>query len=409
MKRIILSITSIIICIALCFTMTSCNAGVTAAPRSISLVLGAHKYFPAITLSSQNIYKLINQAAYSYGDCSVIIVDGDPYMNADYHFEKPEKSIDDAKRKQIAKQNTEQIIVESQQAFARTEEIDTLAAITKSAACLRSADNEEKTMLVYDSGFSTKGLLNFAESNLINANVEKLADRLNELHAIPDLNGIHVIWAGMGEVCGEQNRLTENYKHKLQNIWSAVIEAGGGEITLDESGISSEEVITSLPDCSTIPVIIDNIDVNTITDLEKSAENKVFENPIKLDNDTVKFVGDSNEFIDPDAAQKELKPIADYLSVHTGTSIVIAGTTASAGDEEDCINLSKERADACKNLLIEFGVNENRILCIGLGKSDNCFHVDDLDEHGNLIEPYASQNRAVYIFDAASRTAELFR
>ena len=52
------------------------------------------------------------------------------------------------------------------------------------------------------------------------------------------------------------------------------------------------------------------------------------------------------------------------------------------------------------------GANASQIECIGLGSSENCFHIDDLDSNGELIEEYAKLNRAIYIFAADSDVAK---
>lgn len=402
MKQAIKKLMPILLVVVICISLAACSSqGINGSnsndPIAVSLVIGTHKYFPSISLSSKKIYNELYAMAYSYGDCSVIVVDGDPYLSGNYSVEKPDKSIDDAKRRQIAKQNTAQIILESQQAVAKTEEFDTLTAITKSAGCLRSVDYNQLNMLIYDSGFSTTGLLNFAASNMIDSDVDMLVEQLEELHAIPDLSGINILWVGLGEVCGEQSKLTSEYKYKLKNIWSSIIAAGGGVVSFDESAISPDTSENHLPDVSIVPVIEKALNVEEVL-----AVDNTLSQPIKFDNETVKFVGDSDEFIDKSAAISALTPIAEYLKANTSVSITIAGTTASAGSEQGCINLSLKRAIACKALLLEMGVADSQITCAGLGRSQNCFRVNDLDSNGNLVEPYASQNRAVFIFDSTS-------
>ena len=52
------------------------------------------------------------------------------------------------------------------------------------------------------------------------------------------------------------------------------------------------------------------------------------------------------------------------------------------------------------------GVNESQIKTIGLGRKKCFLRINDLDASGKLIENLASQNRAVYIFDANSNDAK---
>ena len=398
MKKIISAVLVIFLCASLFCGCTYKSA--QKDTQAISLVLGVHKYYPSLNLNSKVVYDEIYDTCYGYGALSVILVDGSPYLYGDYKFTPPEgKSIDTAKRRQIAKQNTEQIIAESSMALAKTPEIDTLKSITMAADSLKSKGISNMTIVVLDSGLSTTGLLNFARENLINVDPTDIVMRLQELHAIPDLNGIHVLWTGIGEVAGEQSRLTESYRYKLLNIWKSIIEAGGGTVDFDKSPLSRETTLTNLPDCSTIPIIEDSLNL-VGADLS---------NPIRFDENTsVKFYPDKAEFIDPVAAKEELIPIADYLRSNPGVSILIVGTTATSGSEEYRNNLSNMRAEACKSLLNSLGVS-NAITTLGIGSKPCSLHADDLNYDGSLNERIAPQNRAVYIMDANSTTANEVR
>lgn len=391
MKRILSFILTVIFVAALFTGCTTKNS----RKQATSLVLGNHQNFPEINLNAQDIYNNIYNTSYSYGNVTVIIVDGEPYLFADYKFNAPDKNIDNTKRKQIAKENTEQIISECKNAIAKTPEIDTLKAITMSANSLSSKTADESYILVYDSGFSTTGLLNFAKENLINVPPESIVTRLKELNAIPNLNGINVIWTGCGEVSGSQTKLTENYKHNLKAIWTAIIEAGGGNLIIYDNPLSDSSSTDSLPYCSTIPIVQDSLGL-------VGAD---FSNPVKFDeNSSVKFIPDSATFIDPDAAHRELTPIAQNL-MSNNISVLIIGTTATSGNDEYKKQLSYKRANACKQALIDLGINENRISTVGIGSKSCSLHVNDLKSDGTLDERVAPMNRAVYIVSNNSSIA----
>lgn len=368
----------------------------TPNTRATALVLGAHQNFPEINLNAQDIYNNIYDTSYSYGAVSVVVVDGEPYLFADYKFTAPDKNIDNSKRKQIAKENTEQIIFESKKAIAKTPEFDTLKALIMAANSLNTKGVTNSYMLMYDSGFSTTGLLNFSKENLINVAPEDIVSRLQELHAIPNLSGINVLWTGCGEVSGLQTKLTENYKHKLKAIWTAIIEAGGGCLTMYDNPLSSNSLDSSLPHCSVIPIIQDSLEL-------KGAD---LSNPIKFDeNSSVKFIPDSATFIDSNAAMTELEPIAEYLKSNPEITVLVIGTTATSGSEEYKTDLSYRRANACKDALINLGVNTSNIQILGIGSSSCSLHANDLNADGSLNEKIAPLNRAVYIVNVSSSTA----
>lgn len=393
MKRKNFVLAIMLVLVVLMITLTGCGSNNAESSIAVSLVLGNHEYFPKINLRAESVYQKIYDAAYSYGDCSIVVVDGNPYVAASYNITKPDANIDNAKRKQISKQNAEQIIADGSNACAKTSEIDTLSAIVASSALLKSSSAEVKEMLVYDSGFSTTGLLDFSSENLIDVEPSFIVERLSELHALPELTGIKVIWTGLGEVCDEQDELSFTYKYKLKNIWKEVIVTAGGEVEFIDVPLSATPKGEELPSCKTIPIIQDSLELSG--DIAK---------PIKFGEDTIKFLGDQAVYVNAADAKKALEPIATFLKENATKRILIVGTTASAGKDASCLSLSLNRANACRNTLIEMGVNESQIETLGLGRKKCFLRVNDL-ENGRLIEALASQNRAVFIFDTDSSEA----
>ena len=357
--------------------------------QMVSLVLGVHKYFPKITLNSESIYNQVYDTCYSYGNCSAVVIDGKPFVAFDYNIEDTEKKIDETKRKQIAKQNTEQIISSITSISAKEPEIDTISAIKLSANTLNSSNKKgKKNMIIYDSGLSTKSILNFSKYNIIDIPVDEIVKELSKEYAIPDLAEIDEIrWVGLGETCGEQEELTDKYKHRLQEIWDAILKKGGAKkVVFEKTPVSNEENDMELPKCSTVPVIEDKINFK---------ESKISSITKYSDNTSVKFVADKADFIDEKAAAKELEPIIKYLKDNMEEKIYIFGMTATAPGGDNGIKLSKQRAEKCKSLLVRKGVNKNQLICKGLGQFDNSLRVRDTDENGNLIEKLAIKNRAV--------------
>lgn len=385
----------IAVVVAVTFILNGCTSDDSESSIAVSLVLGNHKYFPKINLRAESVYQKIYDAAYSYGDCSIVVVDGNPYVAASYNITKPEVNIDNAKRKQIAKQNSEQIIVDGSNAYAKTSEIDTLSAIVVSSALLKSSSANVKEMLVYDSGFSTTGLLDFSSESLINVEPEMIVERLSELHALPELKGIKIIWTGLGEVCDAQDELSSTYRHNLKNIWREIIITAGGEVEFIDVPLSATPKGKELPFCKTIPIIQDTLELSG--NIAK---------PIKLGEDTIKFLGDQAVYVDADEAKSALEPISLFLKENKDKRILIVGTTASVGKEASCLELSLDRAEACKKTLVEMGISDTQIETLGLGRKSCFLRVNDLNSNGELIEALAIQNRAVYIFDLDSAEAK---
>ena len=256
--------------------LTGCGTGGEATgaetPRNVAMVLSGHRYFPAVSLNSDAVYSEIYDACYTYGSFSAVVVDGDPFMACIYEISAPDANIDSTKRKQLAEGNAGQIISELSSQQGKTPEADTLTAVQMAASALRSSGNEsDKTMLICDSGLSTTAVLDFASRNLIEVPAENIVEQLEAIHELPDLTGIDVVWTGLGQTCGEQDDLTEDYKHNLRSIWEASLNAGGASsVDFDDSPLSSEEPAGDLPECSTVAVIENGLD-DTVAELPERA------------------------------------------------------------------------------------------------------------------------------------------
>lgn len=409
-KRIILA-TMCIVLAGITGSLTGCGSSVmgmgaseTAAaemsPQSVSLVLSGHRYFPAVSLNTEEIYSEIYNACFTYGDLSAVVVDGEPFVAADYHISPPKANVDSAKKKQIAADNTEQIIAELSDIAGETPEVDTLAAIQLSAKALQSTDEgNEKTMLIYDSGLSTKHLLNFASQNLIEEPAESIVAQLQAIHAIPNLKNMKIIWVGLGETCGEQQKLTSSFVYNLKYIWKSILTAGGAaSVTFDSSPVYSEETEKTLPECSTVPVVEDSLVLT---------ENSGLPDIIKWDESSdVRFKGDLAEFTDAETAREALCPVAEYLAANPEESIYIFGMTATITGGGAGIELANARAAACEKVLKEAGASEDQMTSVGLGQIANPLRINDVDEQGNQIEELAQKNRAVVIVKAENPLVE---
>ena len=379
------------------FALSGCskNNSSPTEPQNLALVLGNHQNFPKLSLTNQAIYSAIYDACYSYGKVTATVSDGTPYIAADYNISKPDAKIDNAKRKQIAKKNTEQIILECSTACAKTPEIDTLTAISKAADSINST-SESKTLLVFDSGLSTNGILNFASQNLFDASPELIVEQLREINAIPRVDGLNIIFTGLGQTCGKQKELPESYKAKLESIYTSILEEGGATVTIDREPLSNEENTADLPSCSVVPVVEDKLDISAaVPDV------------VKFDDEKISFVADKAEFINENEAYKALLPISELLKTNPNLKVLIVGSTATAGTVEGCRSLSLKRAEKVKQALLDTGVSSSQIQTYGAGQDSTPLRVNDII-NGQFVESEAKKNRAVYIINSDSDLADYF-
>lgn len=150
---------------------------------------------------------------------------------------------------------------------------------------------------------------------------------------------------------------------------------------------------------------------NTAT-VTMDEEPLVFETPFELNKTQVMFVANQATFIDEAAEKEALKPAADAILAHPEASILIAGTTATDGTQEGCVNLSNKRAEAVKNLLVSsFGVPENLIQTIGHGYAADPFvrgkdRIPEGDVNGKFVESEGAKNRRVIVLDVNDPIAQ---
>ena len=360
---------------------------------------GIRSNFPDLDTNAQGIYNKLLNVCTNYGSVSYAIVEGNPEQTDSIQIKKSEKHLSRTKIKENAKRYANSIFNSFSALRAKTPEVDTLQTIRLSANTLASSGYETKEMVIYDSGLCTTGLLSQLSGNVLATAPEIVVDKLEVLHALPELNGVSVTWVGLGCVSGEQQRIPDSYMYALKTLWTSIIERSGGQVTFDTTPVTGEEV-EGLPHVSVVEFPADDLGLGDTDGIKTSV--------IAFKEDTVKFLGDKADFIDPLAATAALEPVAEFLIANPDRKIIIAGTTAKVGSG-DGIELSNARAQAVRQVLISFGVQASQMECIGLGCTDNCLRVEGHNSDGSLNEEMAAQNRAIYIILSDSTTARNLR
>jgi len=141
---------------------------------------------------------------------------------------------------------------------------------------------------------------------------------------------------------------------------------------------------------------------------ETVPEEVVFEVPFELNETQVRFKAESDAFIDPVAVEEALAPVAEIILQFPEHPILLAGTTATDGEQAARVELSERRAAAVKKVLVEkFAVPEEQLLTIGLGfEADPFERGRDRDSNGRFIETEGAKNRRVIVMDAESPVAK---
>lgn len=386
----------LLLTLMLASVLTACGGNsAKEGPLNLAVVCCRRANIPTLSVSSSELTEAIMASTASYGSVCLIANDGAPYVAAGYNINNPDKNLSDSKRAEIARQQTAQILSVLDATVAKASESDTLSAISLAARSF-SEKVGSKELLIIDSGLSTCGYVDFTQ-NLLRADSKTVIDYLSENEALPNLAGVSVLWVGLGDVSYPQETLSAHDVNALRTIWQDILTASGAaSVTFSAELPSAARSEESLPFVTPIPVLqYDPIDISAC----------VLSQPVVLDEEKILFMPDSAELADPATATETLRPIADYLSKNPDIDILLAGTTATAGTDENCKRLSFTRAATIEHLLADMGVPNGQISAvIGLGY-DHEFHVPDIGADGKL-NGNAGANRSVILFDASSDAAQ---
>lgn len=304
------------------------------------------------------------------------------------------------------------IIAQLDAAEPDSDEVDIAAATALAVRKLRSeeAEGQDNILVYYGSGVSTSGLIDMTAVPVCDLDIETSAADLAETMNL-DLTGIRIVFYCCGDVAGtEQNSLSENEKKILKEFYSAWLTNMGAEdvIFMDAvppDGSYSFNCQVSVMETEGTQSVL-TAKVIDFEEVKESEIEEVFEEGtiLSFGETSIAFLPDSTELANSESAMEALSYVISYMEVHPEFTLLICGTTTSAGNEESCIVFSEQRAKAVRNLLVEkAGIDEDRIVTLGCGYS-SCLYVNDKDIDGSLNEN-ASQNRSVKLIDYNSEIA----
>ena len=396
-------------------TLTGCGGSkmtesTSAKAQEIHLaaIIGSHANAPRPNLGL--IEDLVYKACYSYGSVTLVCDDGDPYTLV-IDIPKQEDGLSASKYKQIANEQTKQILTAASQMQAKTEQVDTLKAIQLGARSLNSAEAETedaelvRQMVICDSCLSTTGALSFSEHNLNGISSEGIVAQLKEMDEIPVLDDVSVTVYTCGDTAGKkQKALTETNRKALKNVWKSILQAGNADVNMkDDIPLSSTYDENSMPDVSPVTVVQNSVDIKNAEDVgEMFADGGV----ISFDETSIAFCEGSAELADKEAAKAALGYVKEYMDTHPDFQLLVCGTTACWGGEEYCMSLSNDRSKRiCQLLTDELGIDKSRLKAAGVGYSFDDFYTYDQTSDGKLDDEIAKVNRSVKLIDLKTESA----
>ncbi|MGY1792819.1 OmpA family protein [Geodermatophilus sp. SYSU D00525] len=328
----------------------------------MAFVVGARSNMPAPRLDGRALDAL-DTALEDQSLAAIVVADGEPHLVGTQQLVAEGAT---GPAREASREDNRRAVEEGlTTAEADDEEVDLLAAVDLAVRSISSAEGRH-TVVVVDSGLSTAGAVDFRRSGLLDADSDTLAGELAEAGRLPDLEGVTVVFQGIGDTFAPQAPLERPQRTNLIDIWTALARtAGAADVVVEESPLTQPPAV--LP--AVTPVEVAGAQTCTVT----------------LTEDAVRFVADSAEFLDRDAAVAALTPLAQQLS-RPGVSATVTGTTADVGDLDGQLQLSLERAQAVEELLVDLGARPDGMTAIGLGS--------DFPEY---VEEPAEENRKVVV------------
>lgn len=388
------------VCIVLSMlcALVSCTGAKPAEPLeriALAIVLGAHAGSHELNFANTHLKDTVKEIMDNDGFISVISSEGRPRVVQAKRYEilKQYRKASPEKLENDAIQRTQTVLASLEKVRAQTAEVDTLEALNLAVRTFASAPGSyRRVILVIDTGLSTTGLLDF-RNGLLDTSPAVIAAALAEKQAIPDFSGTRVLWQQLGDVAEPQPRLDRENKTKLKNIWSAIIARGGGYVDFSDI-VALQGVICarSNPPVSVVPVPAEQglrFDPQT---------------PTVFAEENIRFIADKATYADPKAVRACLQPVAKYFMENSEFRALLVGTTAGVENKDACFKLSRERAEAVKETLVDLGASPHQIRTVGLADTDP-WHIPDRGVDGRLVEEYATLNRKVVLLDASSPEA----
>lgn len=311
------------------------------------------------------------------GSASLVITDGNPQVIGPVRFD--EEKANSVQQEKTDKKKSAEVAEMLKSAAASTPETDLISALSLAARLAASGTAEDKQIVIRHSGVNTADSLPMQELDLVSSDITDLIDQLDAEALIPDLQGVKIHFLGLGDVAGSQQALSKKQVKWLQSFWQSFFERSGAEVTFHADIVSGN-------------ALTNGHSVTPVTPAEGV-------NFVKFSSKKVEFKPDSDDFLDEETARSAIAEVAAQMK-EGSAHYIIAGSTAKVDNptQDGPARLSLLRAQAVRQVLVDAGVDAERLTCVGLG--NEVTSVRDMQEEAN--------NRAVYLVAEGQAQADEF-
>jgi outer membrane protein OmpA-like peptidoglycan-associated protein len=312
----------------------------------------------------------------------VVDLDGQPHQTLSTHFSDP--GVNKSTLQQDEQNYFAELASKVQQTRAKYPHADMLDALDAAGRAIQAGGATNGTIYIEDSGLQETGPVNFRQLGMLEADPAEVIRFLTKEHELPDLTGVKVIFIGLGDTAPPQAPLSIAQRASLEAIWLGIAKAGGAVTQVNQTPRSGVAAPRGVP-----PVL--PVDIPA----EPSWKPGQPSYPLP-DTGPVGFQPNLAVFRDPSAAEAALEPIARYLTANPSTRIELTGTTAHWGSLSGSRELSVQRADAVKVVLVRLGARAAQILTRGVAWQFPSYQ-NDRGPAGTLLPGPAEHNRSVIV------------
>jgi outer membrane protein OmpA-like peptidoglycan-associated protein len=335
---------------------------------------------PAFTgVMSNAAQTAINQGS----PIGLVDLDGKPRLTVAGRFSDP--GVNAAARQNDEQSYLAELSSDVQAVRARYPHADMLDALNEAGRAAHAGCPHGGTIYVEDSGLQETGPMNFRQPGLLAATPADVVAFLKGENELPELAGLSVVFAGLGDTAPPQHPLSIAQQDNLIAIWRAVTLAGGAtSVVIDPAPRAGIGAPRHVPSVLLVPVPAE------------PPWNSRDHNFVFPDSGPVGFRPNTTVFRNPAAALAALRPLGQYLAANPSARIELTGTTAHWGTLQSCQALARRRASTVQRVLLHFGAKPDQISTRGLGWRFPGYE-NDQGPHHTLLPGPAEHNRSVIV------------
>lgn len=326
--------------------------------KNVIIVTGNTANSPKPQISKENdseIYDYIKNSILKYGSINLKTISAATDKSS--KTIKVEGEVNSVSKQEEKINNTIDSINETIGKAPKSDGATYFEAIVKAGRAASSYKNsDESIVLVFGSGLSDGGVLNFAEGNLLSKKSTDIITAMNNAEQLEGeyLDGVNIKWIGIGQTMRPQEELSPGDIDKLQSIYSMALSKLGANVEFFDEIIESDTIENNKYTVKTTP----------IKEVELESDD--------FDEKTLSFVEKGVQFLNQKQASDVLSKVIEKAKANPTKKLIITGYMAAGSCSSSRPNdpgLSGGRAETVKKYLVDNGVT-NRIEVVDGGVFD---------------------------------------